>query len=97
MTRQEVISFVHEHIIYQFGVPQTLMTDQEPSFISHQFKEFTESVRIKLLNSSLYYAQANGQAEASNKVLIKIIKKTIKDNPRRWHEKLLEALWAHRT
>jgi hypothetical protein len=30
-------------------------------------------------------------------VLIKIIKKRIKDNPRMWHEKLLEALWAHRT
>jgi hypothetical protein len=25
-------------------------------------------------------------------VLIKIIKKRIKDNPRRWHEKLSEAL-----
>jgi hypothetical protein len=49
-----------------------------------------------LSNSSPYYAQANGQAEASNKVLIKIIKKRIKDNPRRWHEKLLEALWVQR-
>jgi hypothetical protein len=41
--------------------------------------------------------QVNGQAEASNKVLIKIIKKMIKDNPRKWHEKLSEALWAHIT
>jgi hypothetical protein len=35
--------------------------------------------------------------EASNMVLIKIIKKRIKDNPMRWHEKFSEALWAHRT
>jgi hypothetical protein len=49
------------------------------------------------LDSSPYYAQVNGQAKASNKVLIKILKKSIKDNPRRWHEKLSEALWAHRT
>jgi hypothetical protein len=54
-------------------------------------------MKIKFLNSSSYYAQANGQAEASKKVLIKIIKKIIKDNLRRWHEKLLEALWAYRT
>jgi hypothetical protein len=65
--------------------------------MSHQFREFTESMKIKLMNSSPYYAQANGQAEASNMVLIKIIKKRIEGNPRRWHEKLLEALWAHRT
>jgi hypothetical protein len=55
-----------------------------------------ESMKIKLLNSSPYYAQANGQVEVSNKVLIEIIKKRIKDNPRRWHKKLSEALWAHR-
>jgi hypothetical protein len=73
MTHQEVICFVQEHIIYRFGVPRTLTTDQGPSFMSHQFREFMESMKIKLLNSSPYYAQANGQAEASNKVLIKII------------------------
>jgi hypothetical protein len=97
MTHPEVISFVQADIIYWFGVPQALTTDQGPSFMSHQFTEFAESMKIKLLNSPPYYAQANDQAEASNKVLIKIIKKGIKDNPRRWHEKLSEALWAHRT
>jgi hypothetical protein len=65
--------------------------------MSHQFREFVESIKIMLLNSSPYYARANGQAEASNKMLIKIIKQRIKDNPRRWHEKLSEALWVHRT
>jgi hypothetical protein len=49
-----------------------------------------------LLNSSPYYAQANGQAESSDKTLIKLIKKKIEDNPRRWYEVLFEALWAHR-
>jgi transposase InsO family protein len=97
MTHREVLGFVQEHIIYRFGVPQTITTDQGPSFMSHQFREFAKSMKIKLLNSSVYYVQDNGQAEASNKVLIKIIKKRIKDNPRRWHKKLSEALWAHRT
>jgi hypothetical protein len=64
--------------------------------VLHQFREFTESMNIKLLNSSPYYAQVKGQAEASNMVLTNIIKKRIKDNPRRWNEKLSEALWAHR-
>jgi hypothetical protein len=73
MTYQEVISFVQEHIIYRFGVPRSLTTDQGPSFMSHQFREFTESMKIKLMNSSPYYAQANGQATASNMVLTKII------------------------
>jgi hypothetical protein len=53
-------------------------------------------LKIWLLNSSPYYAQTNGHAEASNKALIKLIKKKIDEQPRRWHEVLSEALWAHR-
>ena len=60
-----------------------------------EVREFAKLYKIKLLNSSPYYAQANGQAESSNKTLIKFIKKKIEENPRRWHEVLYEALWAH--
>jgi hypothetical protein len=63
--------------------------------MSQQFKAFATSLRIKLVNSTPYYAQSNGQAEASNKILIKLIKKKIDEHPRRWHEVLSEALWAH--
>jgi hypothetical protein len=69
--------------------------DQGSSLMSHQVREFAESLKIKLLSSSLYYARANGQAESSNKTLIKLIKKKIEGNPKRWHEVLSEALWAH--
>ena len=48
-----------------------------------------------MLSSSPYYAQANGQAESSNKILVRLIKKKVQDYPRRWHEVLSEALWAH--
>jgi hypothetical protein len=64
--------------------------------MSKEVRDFTKLYKIKLLKSSPYYAQANGQAESSNKTLIKLIKKKIKENPRRWHEVLSEALWAHR-
>jgi len=48
-----------------------------------------------VLNSSPYYAQANEQAEASNKGIIKLIKRKIEENPRRWHTLLNEALWSY--
>ncbi|XP_038693788.1 uncharacterized protein LOC119991515 [Tripterygium wilfordii] len=49
---------------------------------------FIESMKI--------IQQANGQAEASNKVIISILQKTIDDNPRAWHKILPETLWAYR-
>jgi hypothetical protein len=51
---------------------------------------------IKLIKSSPYYAQANGQAEVSSQSLIKLIKRKIDEHPKRWHEVLSEVLWAYR-
>ena len=63
-------------------------------FTSGEFDEFVVGMGIKVFNSSPYYAQANGQAEASNKGIIKLIKRKIEGNPRRWHTLLNEALWS---
>ena len=67
--------------------------DQGSSFISKEVPDFAESYKIKILNSSPYYAHA----ESSNKILIKLIKKKIEVNSRRWHEVLSKSLWAYRT
>jgi hypothetical protein len=56
MTHREVIHFISEHIIHRFGIPQTLTMDQGSSFMYHQVRDFAESLKIKLLSSSPYYA-----------------------------------------
>ena len=38
-------------------------------------QEFAKEMGFKLLTLTPYYAQANGQVEASNKVIIGLIKK----------------------
>jgi transposase InsO family protein len=96
VTSKDVINFVKEHVIHRFEIPQTIMNDEGSVFISEEFRKFATDMRIKLIRSSSYYAQANGQAEASNQSLIKLIKRKIDEHPRRWHEVLSEGLWAHR-
>jgi MinD superfamily P-loop ATPase len=86
MTHKEVMHFILEHIVHRFSIPQTLITNQGSLFKSHQVYEFAESIKIKVLSSLPYNAQANGQAKSSNKTLIKLMKKTIEENPKRWHE-----------
>jgi transposase InsO family protein len=96
VTLENRVEFVKEHIIYRFGIPQTITTDQGTQFTSSELRDFAESMGIKLVNSSPYYVQANGQAEASNKIMINIIQKKIDQKPKRWHSVLNEALWAYR-
>jgi hypothetical protein len=96
VTSKDVINFIKEHVIHRFGIPQTVMTDGGSVFISEEFRKFAADVGIKVIRSSPYYAQANGQAEASNQSLIKLIIWKIDEQPRCWHEVISEGLWAHR-
>ena len=66
-------------------------------FTGDEMKEFMEDYGIKHLTSTPHYAQANGQAEASNKIIIGILEKMLEDNPRDWPRILSETLWAYRT
>jgi hypothetical protein len=66
--------------------------NQGSSVMSHQVREFAKSLKIKLLSSSPYYAEASGQAKSSNKTLIK---KKIEENPKRWYEVLSKVLWTY--
>lgn len=90
-----MIEFLIVHIMHRLD---TLDVNYESwdIFYVYEVWDFIELHMIKLLNLSLYFAQANSQAKLSNKALIKLIKKKIEDNPRRWHEVLFEVLWAHR-
>ncbi|GKU97768.1 hypothetical protein SLEP1_g10860 [Rubroshorea leprosula] len=84
----DVIKFIKEDIIHRFGLLETITTDQGTVFVSHQVEAFAKEMGFHLLNSTPHYAQANGQAEASNKVVINLLEKMVDDNPRRWHELL---------
>ena len=92
-----MIAFIQNHIMCRFGIPKTITTDQGTIFTGRKMHEFTKEVGIKLLTSTPYYAQANGQVEAANKVIISLIKKHVGKKPRNWHQTLDQALWACRT
>jgi transposase InsO family protein len=69
VTSKDVINFIKEHVIHWFGIPQSITTDGGSVFISKEFRKLAADVGIKLIRSSPYYAEANGQTEASNQSL----------------------------
>jgi transposase InsO family protein len=92
----QVIAFLNSHIITRFGIPDCLVFDNASYFSSLEMSNFSLEKGIKLKYSASYYPQGNGLAESTNKNLIKIIKRTVAENHKNWHNALLNALWADR-
>jgi transposase InsO family protein len=90
-----VINFLEQHIIYRFGVPRRITSDNAKSFKSNKMQMFITKYNITWNYFMGYYPQANGMAESFNKTLGKILKKTVAKNRRDWHDCLFEALWAY--
>ena len=80
----------------RFGCPVELVSDQGGHFLNHVIEALTKTHMIMHKKSSTYHPQANGQAESSNKVLIKILKKIVSENKTDWDQKLDLALWSFR-
>jgi len=58
--QETVISFIQNHILYRFGIPETITTNQGSVFIGRKMVDFSNQTCFKLLTSTPYYAQANG-------------------------------------
>ena len=93
----DVVNFIKNHIIYRYGVPSKIIYDNALYFKNQSMWKLIEKYKFRHGRSASYNPSANGQAEAFNKVLCKILKKMVSKNKRDWHDRLPEALWAYRT
>ncbi|XP_016177970.1 uncharacterized protein LOC107620303 [Arachis ipaensis] len=94
---EAVVRFIKENIICRFGLPSVLVSDNGTHFVNQRVWGVLEQYQIKHHKSSPYYPQGNGQAEATDKSLLKILTKMVTDAHKDWSEYLPLALWAYRT
>eukprot|EP00253_Pinus_taeda_P002515 PITA_02515 len=91
-----IIGFLETNILSRFGCPTKIITDNVVAFKSRKMISFCNKYHITLGHSTAYYPQGNWLVEPSNKSLINIIKKLLKENKKTWNKKLINALYADR-
>lgn len=82
ITQENAIKFIFRSMICKFGVPLQIITYNETQFTGRSMKKSCKDNEIKLSFTSVYHPQINGQIEATNKNLVKILKRKIDDNPK---------------
>ena len=92
VTGGEVANFIKENIIVRFGVPHKIISDNGTAFVNSEVRKMLEFYQVKHHRSSPYYSQGNGQAEVTNKTLIKIINKISQEYIEGWAMHLPDTL-----
>jgi len=97
ITQADVRSFLWINIVTRFGIPRALIADNGTQFKGSSITDLCDELGIKRHFSSVGYPQGNGQAEASNKVIVAGLKRRLEAAKGRWAEELPSVLWAFRT
>ncbi|KAL0448679.1 UNVERIFIED_CONTAM: hypothetical protein Slati_1424300 [Sesamum latifolium] len=94
---KEVMKFIWQNIICQFGIPRALIADNETQFQGGKLKSWLEESKIKQLFTSVNNPQANEQAEVTNRIILQQLKTRLGDAKENWVDELPRVLWAYRT
>jgi hypothetical protein len=94
------INFI-KSIVFRFGVPHSIITDNGTNFTSKEFKGYCESMGIKLKFASVAHPKTNRQVKKANDLICNGIKKRLlaplEKAKHAWVVELPFVLWILRT
>src|SRR4051812_28921206 len=94
------VNFINS-IIFRFGVPHNIITDNGTNFTTAVFQNFCHELGIKINYASVAHPQSNGQVEKANGLVCGGLKKRLlaplEQAAGNWLEELPAVLWSLQT
>jgi hypothetical protein len=99
--RSEQAVLLFTDIVYLFGVPNCIITDNGTQFTSKKFLDFCDNHHICVLWSAVAHPKTNGQVKHANDMVLQGLKPRIFDklnkHGKKWAAELPSVLWSLRT
>jgi transposase InsO family protein len=99
--RSEQAVLFSTDIIYTFGVPNSIITDNDTQFIGKKFLEFCDNYHIRVDWAVVAHPQTNGQVKRANGMILQGLKPRIFNKldkfGRKWVQELPSVIWSLRT
>jgi transposase InsO family protein len=73
-------------IVHLHGVPNTIVSDRDAKLVSHFWRTLWFKLGTKLLFSTTYHPQTDGQTEVVNCTLSTMLRAVLKTNLKLWEE-----------
>ena len=96
-TASTVVQAFVQHVFKLHGMPDSIISDRDPIFLSNFWQEFFKLQGTKLKKSSAYHPQTDGQTENLNRTLEQYLRCVIGEKPHSWVDALPWAEYWYNT
>ena len=93
----QVVKFLYEDILSNFGPPKTILTDNGSHFLNAGVKKFVDLVQVRHKFTAPYRPQTNGKVEKFNGTLMNGIRKLVDQEKGSWDDYVSTVLYSYRT
>jgi transposase InsO family protein len=97
---EQAVTFFTD-VVYHFGVPNSITTDNGSQFTGWKFLEFRDKFHIRVDSATVAHPQTNDQVERAKGMILQGLKPRIFDrlnkSCRKWLQELSAIVWSLRT
>jgi hypothetical protein len=99
ITSKQAMKFV-TNIVHRFGVPNSIITDNNTQFTGSRFLEFYDEYHIHIDWTAMTHPRENAQVKRANGMIMQGLKSQVfthlKQLDQQWSQTLTIALWSLR-
>ena len=86
-----------EKIVLRYGTPQILQTDQGANFMSEVFRDTSNLLKIKKIQSTAFHPDSKGSIERSHRVLAEYLLYYVREDQTDWDSWVHFATYVYNT
>ncbi|KAJ9532845.1 hypothetical protein QJQ45_010962 [Haematococcus lacustris] len=94
-TAQDTARLFFDHIFKHHGLPEAIISDRDPKFTSDFWTSLFHLTGTRLLLSSAYHPQTDGQTERANRIVEDMLRPYVNDHKTDWDQHLAAVEFAY--
>jgi hypothetical protein len=88
ITVEQTANLFFQHVWVHFGLPTSLISDQDTRFLGYFWPRLCRMMDTKLKRSTVFHPQTNGETQVVNRTIVLFLRGYCIKHPKLWYEQI---------